>query len=80
MTNKFIYIILFISFFSFAEKADKDQPIIIDSDDIDSLNADDVAKKALATYVDSSKQSDLFPADRANPIYLSIPQYKKINE
>ena len=54
--------------------------IVIDSDDIDSLNADDVAKKALAKYADSNKQSDLFPADRANPIYLSIPQYKKINE
>ena len=54
--------------------------IVIDSDDIDSLNADDVAKKALAKYADSNKQSDLFPADKANPIYLSIPQYKKINE
>ena len=54
--------------------------IVIDSDDIDSLNADDVAKKALAKYTDSNQQSDLFPADKANPIYLSIPQYKKINE
>jgi tRNA A37 threonylcarbamoyladenosine modification protein TsaB len=54
--------------------------IVIDSDDIDSLNADDVAKKALFKYVDSNKESVLFTADKANPIYSSIPQYKKINE
>ena len=45
MTNKFIYLILFISFFSFAEKADKDQPIIIDSDE---LLIDD--SKNISTY------------------------------
>ena len=44
MTNKFIYLILFISF-SFAEKADKDQPIIIDSDE---LIIDD--SKNISTY------------------------------
>lgn len=54
--------------------------IVIDSDDIDSLNADDVAKKALAKYINSNEQSGDFTADKANPIYASIPQYKKINE
>ena len=54
--------------------------IVIDSDDIDSLNARDVAKKALAKYVNSNEKSVLFTADKANPIYSSIPQYKKINE
>ena len=45
MTNKFIYILLFISLFSFAEKYDKDQPIIIDSDE---LIIDD--SKNISTY------------------------------
>lgn len=54
--------------------------IVIDSDDIDSLNADDVAKKALAKYINSNEQAGEFSADKANPIYESIPQYKKINE
>ena len=54
--------------------------IVIDSDDIDFLNADDVAKKALVKYVDSNKESVLFTADKANPIYSSVLQYKKINE
>lgn len=54
--------------------------IVIDSDDIDSLNADDVAKKALAKYINSNEQAGEFTADKANPIYELIPQYKKINE
>ena len=45
MTNKFIYILLFIPLFSFAEKSDKDQPIIIDSDE---LIIDD--SKNISTY------------------------------
>ena len=51
--------------------------IVIDSDDIDTLNADDVAKKALAKYMDSNKQSDLFPATKQ---ILFIYQYRNIKK
>ena len=54
--------------------------IVIDSDDIDGLDSDAVAKKALEKYLDSKNNSDLFKPDTANPIYSSIPQYKKVNE
>ena len=54
--------------------------IVIDSDDVDNLDSDVVAKKALEKYLNSKNNSDLFKPDNANPIYSSIPQYKKVNE
>jgi hypothetical protein len=54
--------------------------IIIDSDDVDSLDADAVAKKAIEKYLNSKNNLDSFKPDTANPIYSSIPQYKKVNE
>ena len=54
--------------------------IIIDSDDVDNLDADAVAKKALEKYLNSKNNLDSFNPDTANPIYSSIPQYKKVNE
>ena len=50
------------------------------SDDVDNLDSDAVAKKALEMYLDSKNKSGLFKPDAANPIYSSIPQYKKVNE
>ena len=52
--------------------------IVIDSDDVDNLDSDAVAKKALEMYLNSKNNS--FKPDNANPIYSSIPQYKKVNE
>ena len=52
--------------------------IVIDSDDVDNLDSDTVAKKALEMYLNSKNNS--FKPDTANPIYSSIPQYKKVNE
>jgi len=54
--------------------------IIIDSDDVDNLDADAVAKKAIEKYLNSKNNLDSFKPDTANPIYSSIPQYKKVNE
>jgi tRNA A37 threonylcarbamoyladenosine modification protein TsaB len=54
--------------------------IIIDSDDVDSLDADAVAKKAIEKYLNTKNNLDSFKPDTANPIYSSIPQYKKVNE
>jgi tRNA A37 threonylcarbamoyladenosine modification protein TsaB len=54
--------------------------IIIDSDDVDSLDADAVAKKAIEKYLNSKNNLDSFKPDTANPIYSLIPQYKKVNE
>jgi tRNA A37 threonylcarbamoyladenosine modification protein TsaB len=54
--------------------------IIIDSDDVDNLDADAVAKKAIEKYLNTKNNLDSFKPDTANPIYSSIPQYKKVNE
>ena len=54
--------------------------IVINSDDVDNLDSDAVDKKALEMYQDSKNNSDSFKPDPAIPIYLSIPQYKKVNE
>ena len=54
--------------------------IVIDSDGIDNLDSDAVAKEALEKYLNSKNNSNSFKPDTANPIYSSIPQYKKINE
>ena len=54
--------------------------IVIDSDDVDNLDSDAVAKKALEMYLNSKNNSDSFKPDTANPIYSSVPQYKKVNE
>ena len=54
--------------------------IVIDTDDVDKIDSDAVAKKALDQYLNSKNNTDLFKPDYANPIYSSIPQYKKVNE
>ena len=54
--------------------------IVIDTDDVDKIDSDAVAKKALDQYLNSKNNTDLFKPDNANPIYSSIPQYKKVNE
>ena len=54
--------------------------IVIDTDDIDKIDSDAVAKKALDQYLNSKNNTDSFKPDNANPIYSSIPQYKKVNE
>ena len=54
--------------------------IVIDSDGIDNLDSDAVAKEALEKYLNAKNNSNSFKPDTANPIYSSIPQYKKINE
>ena len=54
--------------------------IVIDTDDVDKIDSDAVAKKALDQYLNSKNNIDSFKPDNANPIYSSIPQYKKVNE
>ena len=54
--------------------------IVIDTDDVDKIDSDAVAKKALDQYLNSKNNLDSFKPDNANPIYSSIPQYKKVNE
>ena len=54
--------------------------IVIDTDDVDKIYSDAVAKKALDQYLNSKNNIDSFKPDSANPIYSSIPQYKKVNE
>ena len=54
--------------------------IVIDTDDVDKIDSDAVAKKALDQYLNSKNNTDSFKPDNANPIYYSIPQYKKVNE
>ena len=54
--------------------------IVIDTDDIDKIDSNAVAKKALDQYLNSKNNTDSFKPDNANPIYSSIPQYKKVNE
>ena len=54
--------------------------IVIDTDDVDKIDSDAVAKKALDQYLNSKNNTDSFKPDNANPIYSSIPQYKKVNE
>jgi tRNA A37 threonylcarbamoyladenosine modification protein TsaB len=54
--------------------------IVIDTDNIDILCSDEVAKKAMEKYLKSKKNIEVFKPDNANPIYSSIPQYKKVNE
>ena len=54
--------------------------IVVDTDDVDKIDSDAVAKKALDQYLNSKNNTDSFKPDNANPIYSSIPQYKKVNE
>jgi hypothetical protein len=54
--------------------------IVIDSENIDSLDSDVIAKKALEKFINPKEGIKAFSPDIANPIYSSIPQYKKINE
>lgn len=54
--------------------------IVIDSENIDSLDSDVIAKKALEKFINSKEDIKAFSPDIANPIYSSIPQYKKVNE
>ena len=54
--------------------------IVIDSDGVDKIDSDAVAKKALVHYLNSKNNIGSFKPDNANPIYSSIPQYKKVNE
>ena len=54
--------------------------IVIDTDDVDKIGSDAVAKKALDQYLNSKNNTDSFKPDNANPIYSSISQYKKVNE
>jgi hypothetical protein len=54
--------------------------IVINSDDIEYIDSDVVAKKALDKYINSKDNTESFRPKNANPIYSSIPQYKKVNE
>jgi predicted NodU family carbamoyl transferase len=54
--------------------------IVINSDDIEYIDSDVVAKKALDKYINSKDNTESFKPNNANPIYSSIPQYKKVNE
>ena len=53
---------------------------LISADNIDELSADSIAKLALGNFMQSGCDASLFNPDGANPIYVSDPQYKKINE
>ena len=58
-----------------------DRPLmVISADNIDELSADSIAKLALGNFMQSGCDASLFNPDGANPIYVSDPQYKKINE
>ena len=50
--------------------------IVIDSDDVDNLDSDVVAKKALEKYLNSKNNSNSFKPDTANPIYFNTPIQK----
>ena len=54
--------------------------IVINSDDIEYIDSDVVAKKALDKYINSKDNTESFKPNNANPVYSSIPQYKKVNE
>ena len=54
--------------------------IVIDSENIDSLDSDAIAKKAQEKFLNSKEDIKAFRPEIANPIYSSIPQYKKVNE
>jgi hypothetical protein len=54
--------------------------IVINSDDIEYIDSDVVAKKALDKYINSKDNTESIKPNNANPIYSSIPQYKKVNE
>ena len=54
--------------------------IVIDSENIDSLDSDAIAKKAQEKFLNSKEDLKAFRPEIANPIYSSIPQYKKVNE
>ena len=58
-----------------------DKPLMaVNTDNIDELSADSIAKLALDSFIQSDCDASLFNPDDANPIYASDPQYKKINE
>lgn len=54
--------------------------MVIDSENIDDVSSDMVAKEALKEFMESHGENDAFNPEDANPIYISNPQYKKINE
>ena len=54
--------------------------LVIDSENIDDVSSDMVAKEALKDFMESQGENNAFNPEDANPIYISDPQYKKINE